>query len=142
MSIRVVASSEDTKKLFSDNKPFDFRIKLNRTVQLDGYWVVALTEFSTAQRDDAGQHSELFIFSDICLDSFIGNDEQPLLRRIVFDNGKQNNVIYDNPYYIPVRLGGLQHIHIYIKDNKGQEASFLKERVTITLHFKKFPFVL
>lgn len=142
MSLRVVASSDDAKDLFSDNKPFNFRIKLNRTIQLDGYWVVALTEFSTAERDESHQPSELYIFSDICQDSFIGNNEQPLLRRIFFDNVKQNNVIYDNPYYIPVRLGGIQHIHVYIKDNKGQAASFLKGKVTVTLHFKKFPFVL
>ena len=142
MSLRVVASSEDAKELFSENKPFNFRIKLNRPIHLDGYMVMALIEFSIAERHDGGHLQNCSFFSYICQDSFIGNNEQPLLRRIFFDNVKQNNVIYDNPYYIPVRLGGIQHIHIYIKDNKGQDASFLKGRVTVTLHFKKFPFVL
>lgn len=142
MSLRIVVSSEDGKHLFSNNKPYDFRIKLNRTLQLDDYWVIAVTEFTTMERDDSIRKHELFIFSDICQDSFVGNNEQPLLRRIYFDNITQNNIIYDNPYYIPVRMGGVQHMHFYIKDQNGQDASFLKQKVTITLHLKKIPFVL
>lgn len=142
MSLRIVVSSEDGKDLFSNNKPFDFRVKLNQRIQLDDYWVVAVTEFSTTERNDLGKKPELFIFSDICQNSFIGNNEQPLLRRIYFDSIKQNNIIYDTPYYIPVRQGGIQHIHFYIKDDKGQDASFLKQKVTITLHLKKNNVVL
>lgn len=141
MSVRLVVSSDDGKDLFLENKPHDFRVKLNQTIQLDGYWVVAVTEFTTTERNDSDQKPELFIFSDICQDSFIGNNEQPLLRRIYFDRKKQNNIVYHNPYYIPVRFSEIQHLHFYIKDDKGQDASFLKQKVTITLHLEKFPFV-
>jgi len=55
---------------------------------------------------------------------------------------KQDNIIYENPYYIPLKVGAVEQIHVYIKDWKGNEASFLKSRVNLTLHFKKFPFVL
>ena len=100
---------------------------------------MALAEFNTANR---AQKPELFVYSDVCRDSFIGTSEQPLLRRIVYDNKDQNNIIYDNPYYVPIKLKEIQQIHIYIKDDKGQDASFRKGIVTVTLHFKKFPFVL
>ena len=33
-------------------------------------------------------------------------------------------------------------LHIYIEDGKGEDASFFNKKVTITLHFKRFPFVL
>lgn len=142
MSLRVVVSSEDGKDLFSGNQAFNFRVKLNRTIQLEGYWVVALTEFTVTEQDYV--EKPLFIFSDICQNSFIGNNEQPLLRRVYLDtkmNGR--NIIFNNPYYIPVRTGGsMEHIHVYITDEKGEDASFLKHTVTATLHFKKFPFVL
>jgi hypothetical protein len=70
-------SSEDGKDLFSDNQPFNFRVKLNRTIQLEGYWVVAFTEFTTTEQDDV--EKPLFVFSDISQNTFMGNNEQPLL---------------------------------------------------------------
>ena len=139
MSLRMVLSSDDGLNFFPNNTSHDFRIKLNRSLQFDGYWVVALTEINTVNRT---QKQELFVYSDLCQDSFIGTSEQPLLRRIVYDKINQKNIIYDNPYYVPIKLREIQQIHIYIRDDKGQDASFLKGKVTITLHFKKFPFVL
>lgn len=137
MSLIIVVSSEDGKGLFTDNKPYDFRVKLNQRIRLDHNWVIAITEFTSSERIDSHKNPELFIFSDICQNSFIGNNEHPLLRRTYFDNAKQRNVIYNTPYYIQVRQGEIQQIHFYIKDDKGQDASFLQEKVTITLHLKK-----
>lgn len=135
----MVLSSDDGKLFYSDNKPFDFRIKLNRPIQLEGYWVLAITEFSTTER---GAKEEMFVYSDVCQDSFIGDSEQPLIRRISFNDKNSHIIIYENPYYVPVKLDTIQQIHIYIKDSTGQEASFLKKKVTVTLHFKKFPFIM
>lgn len=101
--------------------------------------MVRITEFTTTERNDAKEKPEVFIFSDICQHSFIGNNEQPLLRRMYFDNEKQNNIIYNNPYYIPVRPGGIQHIHFYIKDVM---LHFSKKNGTLTSFKKKFPFVI
>lgn len=139
MSLRMVLSSSDGGDFFPNNKPHDFRVKLGRSLQFEGYWVVALTEINTSDR---GQTKELFVYSDICKDSFIGSSERPLLRRIFYEGKDQNNIVYDNPYYIPIKLTDIQQIHVYINDSNGQNASFLKGKVTITLHFKKFPFVL
>jgi len=64
------------------------------------------------------------------------------LRRVYIANKKNKNIIYNNPYYIPIKQGGVHQLHIYIKDGKGEDASFLNKKVTITLHFKIFQFVL
>lgn len=140
MSVRVLVASTDGADFFSDNTPFNFRVKLNRTIQLDGYWVVALTEFTLNQTNSLGKN--LYVFFDICQNSFIGTTEKPLLRRVLSERQNQRNIIFDNPYYIPVRAGMMEYIHIYIKDDDGSFASFLRKPVTVTLHFKKFPFVL
>lgn len=67
MSLRMVLSSDDGKMFYPDNRPSDFRVKLNRSIQLDGIWVIALSEFSTTER---GNSEELYVYSDICQDSF------------------------------------------------------------------------
>lgn len=139
MSVRMVLSSDDGKSFFPNNTSYNFRIKLNRTLQFDGYWVVALTEIKISEVDQKDE--ELFVCSDICQDSFVGTSEQSLLRKIFFEEVNGKNVIYDNPYYVPVKLGDVQQIHIYIKDKNGDDASFLKRKVSATLHFKKFPFI-
>lgn len=139
MSLRMVLSSDDGKSFYPNNTSYDFRIKLNRTLQFDGYWVVALTEIRISEK--AQKDVELFVCSDLCQDSFVGSSEQPLLRRVFYEDVKNSNIIYTQPYYVPVKLTDVQQIRIYIKDENGNDASFLKKKVTVTLHFKKFPFL-
>ena len=42
----------------------------------------------------------------------------------------------------PMKIGQLQQICIYITDRAGNLVSFLDGPVSVTLHFKKFPYVL
>lgn len=110
--------------MYPSNIPYDFRIKFNKQIQLDGYWVVALTEFTTTDWDDKTNQNELFLCSDICQDTFVGFSEVPLLRRVYTSDRKQDNIVYDYPYYIPIKIGNLQQIHVYIKDRLGLPATF------------------
>ena len=120
MSLRMVLSSDDRKSFYPNNTPHDFRIKLNRALQFDGYWVVALTEIKISEDDQ--KDVELFVYSDICQDSFVGSSEQSLLRRISLEDVNGKNIIYVHPYYNPVKLRDVQQIHIYIKDENGNDA--------------------
>jgi len=126
MSLRMVLSSSDGSDFFPNNKSHDFRVKLGRSLQFEGYWVVALTEINTSDR---GQTKELFVYSDICQDSFSGSSERPLLRRVFYEDKDQNNIVYDNPYYVPIKQPDIQQIRVYIKDSNGQHASFFKGKV-------------
>ena len=140
MSLRMVLSSDDGKEFFPNNSSYNFFVKLNRTLQFDGYWVVGLTEISISEQSKKDEI--IYVYSDICQNSFVGSSEQPLLRRVFYEDINDNrNIIYTNPYYIPVQLKDVQQIHIYIKDENGNDASFLKKKVTVSLHFKKFPFL-
>jgi hypothetical protein len=89
MSVRMVLSSEDGKEYFSNNQPFDFRINLGKVIQFVGYWMVAIADVTVTEWENSyGPTVELFIYLDICQDTFIGGAEFPLLRRVYIANKK------------------------------------------------------
>lgn len=137
MAIRLVLSSKDIAKLHSNNTAYDFRVTLPRPLCLLGYWVVALTEF-TVHDGEIAKPTELYVCSDLCDDSVVGGNEVPLLRRVYHE--KDGNTIFSTPYDVPLRIGQLHDIHVYIRDAENKPASFLKGQVTVTLHLKRQPF--
>ena len=132
--MRIVLSSDDVNNLYPNNNPYDFRIQFNKQMQLDGYWVIAVTEFTTTDWDDITKQEELLVCSDICQNTFVGFAEIPLLRRVYISDKKQGNIVYNYPYYIPIKTGNVQQIHVYKTDRRGLPATFLTGRVTVTLH--------
>jgi hypothetical protein len=114
---------------------------LNKQIQFDGYWTVALTEFISECWSKSKNNSELFVCCDIYEETLIGGKEAFLLRRICLGE-KPENITYALPYYILVKIDQLQQIGRYITDRNGNLVSFLDGPVTVTLHCKKFPYVL
>ena len=43
----IFAKSSDSSEYFPDNKYYDFKIHLDRSINLQGYWKVGITEFFT-----------------------------------------------------------------------------------------------
>ena len=102
-------------------------------------WTVSLLEFSL----DPGQTKqrglpEIFVCSDICEDTIVGEREMLLIRRVYLD---KQNIIYQYPYEVPIKLGQFQDVHVYIKDAKNAPASFLSGEVTVTLLLRRIPFL-
>lgn len=141
MSLRMVLRSTDSSEYF-EKQPNCFRIQLNKQVQLDGYWTIGLTEFATERWNSNKKSQEVFICCDMCEETFVGGKDMPLLRRVYLGEKQETNIIYELPYYVPVKIGQLQQICIYITDREGNLVSFLDGPVSVTLHFKKFPYVL
>lgn len=137
----MVLRSTDSSEYF-ENKPNSFRIQLNKQVQLDGYWTIGLTEFTTESWNSNKKSQEVFICCDMCEETFVGGKDMPLLRRVYLGEKQETNIIYELPYYVPVKIGQLQQICIYITDREGNLVSFLDGPVSVTLHFKKIPYVL
>jgi hypothetical protein len=137
----MVLRSTDSVEYF-DNKPNCFRVQLNKQIQLDGYWTVALTEFTTESWNSSKKSADVFVCCDICEETIVGGKDVPLLRRVFLGEKKESNIIYTLPYYVPVKIGELQQICIYITDRAGNLVSFFDGPVSVTLHFKKFPYVL
>lgn len=85
----MVLSSEDGKEYFSNNQPFDIRINLGKVIQFVGYWMVAIADVTVTEWENSYCPTvELFIYLDICQDTFIGGAEFPLLRRVYIANKK------------------------------------------------------
>ena len=135
----MVLKSTDSPLYHPSNQPDSFRVHLPKPLILNGVWTVSLLEFSL----DPGQTKqrglpEIFVCSDICEDTIVGEREMPLIRRVYLD---KQNIIYQYPYEVPIKLGQLQDVHVYIKDAKNAPASFLSGEVTVTLLLRRIPFL-
>lgn len=134
MSMGMVFKSTDSSTVHSDNKPQDFRVRLPRPLPLKGDWTVELTEFRNSKLTKTTDQ-EIFVYCSVCDDSIVGGSQKPLLRRIVLKNN--NNVIFERPYRIPLRINDIGDIHVYIKDKQDADASFLVGESTVTLVFRR-----
>ena len=135
----MVLKSTDSPLYHPSNQPDSFRVHLPKPLILNGVWTVSLLEFSL----DPGQTKqrglpEIFVCSDICEDTIVGEREMPLSRRVYLD---KQNIIYQYPYEVPIKLGQFQDVHVYIKDAKNAPASFLSGEVTVTLLLRRIPFL-
>jgi hypothetical protein len=103
-----------------------------KPLDLNGTCTVSLLEFTALPSN--GQ-IEVFVGSDLCDDTIVGDEEVPLLRRIWLK--KSGNMIYQVPFAVPLRFCRPQDVHIYIRDKHNKPASFLQGDVTVTLLFQK-----
>ena len=132
MSIRLVLRSTDSQQIYSGNTPYDFLVHLPKPLYLQGHWTVSLLEFNLST---ASTQPELYVCSNLCQDTVVGERELPLLRLVNYK--KAENIIYNFHYEIPLRLGEFQDVRVYIRDSNNQPASYLKGTTTITLLLKK-----
>ena len=152
MSMRMILRSSDDEELFG-NTAHDFKVNLDQQTLLNSHWVVALTEINLCYIDTSKIIKDLYVYSNVCKDTIVGKSETSLLRRVHKNKDSTNqieikkkstmitNLIFDSPYYVPVRTGELDQIHVFIKDEHGQECSFLNRQACVVLHLKKFPFI-
>ena len=134
MSIRLVLRSSDSQQVYNGNTPHDFMVHLPKPKpkHLQGHWTISLLEFNLSV---ATPQPELYVCSNLCQDSIVGDRELPLLR--LMNLKKAENIIYNYPYQVPLRLGEFQDVRVYIRDASNQPASFLKGVTTVTLLLKK-----
>lgn len=78
MGVRMVLNSLDSMSTHANNVSHDFRVHLPRHMSLLGYWSVALTEI-TIEQSLSDRNRELFVYSNLCDDTIVGERESPLL---------------------------------------------------------------
>lgn len=128
MSVRMVLQSTHSPSVHADNKPYDFRVHLPRPLTLLGDWTISLTEFSLKLQKAVppSVRPELYVCSNLCDDTVVGETELPLLRRVFAK--RYTNIIYEVPYEVPLRIGRFGDVHIYIRDSNNQPASQVTRR--------------
>ena len=133
-TLLVNENSSDSVAVHGDNSSTDFRVRLPRPYPLEGQWTVELSEFYNKYVKDTSD-KELFVYSSMCDDSIVGEQQKPLLRRICLKD--VNNVIFLRPYRIPFRTNDFNDVRIYIRDRNDKDVSFLAGETTVALVLKR-----
>ena len=83
--------------------------------------------------------TSLFVYSDICQYSLIGDASAPLLRIVQVKNDDERMVTKTFPhvYYTPVSKINFDTVEIYIRDDTGVQIPFAYGKLVVTLHFRK-----
>ncbi len=144
----IVINSDANKEYFPDNEPYRFSVYLRQPLNLEGdLWTVALTELyargtpgnvrgANRKRRGKATNTLLYVYCSLCEPIIVDGDRQPLLRRVQESDSNVWQASIANPYEVKARLSNelLNQIDLYINDDEGEPASFLTERVSVTLH--------
>ena len=114
--------------------PCDFLVDLPAEYNLHGEWTCGLTEihFNNILEFQNG----LYVFCDVCDDTFVKNANLPLLRRI--HSNKDSSSYYFHPiYYSKISRQNIQRLRIYILDENLKPFKYSGVTLWCTLHFLK-----
>ena len=138
----IYIKSNQSDDYFSENKVYKFKVHLNTPLNFDGFWKVALVELHAEQdkKIKVKNTNTLIITTDICEESTVFKTECPILRCLWKNSSIGWDYQFDTPFYIPIRKKEIIEFEISISNDEGHFASFLKEPLYMTLHFKHYPF--
>lgn len=139
MSHYIVINSNNNLEYFPDNKPYHFRTVFQAPLHLTGFWKMAAVEAIIAE-PNAKVGYNLYLHCDACDGCILDGEYASLLRPVrSLKTGKWTQT-FDLPYYVSTNKSELRELEIYIKDGKGNLATFLRKPVSVTIHFKSYPF--
>ena len=122
-------SSRDSLFYHKDNKPYDFTVELNETVNLKGLWEIVLCDINL----NTNLTESVYVYSDICDQSYVLNSSEPVIR-LIFPSASSTSYSFTNRYYLPIKQKVLTRIRVYIRDNEMNSVSSLSEEIQLTLH--------
>ena len=82
----------------------------------------------------------IYIYSSLVDNTFVGNNLVPLLRTIPIQPGEHGKLVhreYILPHYLPLATGDLSVIEILLCDEAGNNVRFETGHVIVKLHFKR-----
>ena len=126
--------SNDSISRFPNNSNSDFIVQLAENMSFNRKLSVAIAEFQCPpiMSDDV---EDLYIYCDICHESYVGELKRPVLRRVFHNSdNKSKQIIFTRPLYIPLRQFEFHQIRIYIKTSTDKDVIFKEGVVKCTLH--------
>ena len=124
-------TSTDSSAFFPSNTPYDFYIEFSEAINLNGHWTCALTQIAFKEE----LLSDIVIFCDICISSYICNTRLPVLR--VIPQGDNKVFVFPEPFRLKISRDEIKRLRIYIRNGDLQKPSFIQKPVTCTLHLKR-----
>ncbi|CAH1774166.1 unnamed protein product [Owenia fusiformis] len=127
-------SSTDSTNIYPNNTASEFTVKLPRYFYLKGKWKIGLVDIQLPPLDSNDALLYLDVFCDLCIESVVDGNVQPILRRIPKDYSwlSFNQVLYKD-----VGNWEFDRIHVYIRGNGNTLVSFKDKPLTCTLHLKQ-----
>lgn len=114
-SFHIYLSSRDSESTFPENSASSFRCRLQDRLPLsEAGWWCALLELRLPQEIK----QPLYICSDFCDSTIVGEFKLPTLALITDQVTHPNHVIY-----VPVKTKELYVIHLYLSDRFGEKIS-------------------
>lgn len=135
------SDSEQNKTYFPDNTSTNFKIHLSEPLQLDNIWKVALTEIRIKEDNRTTFMGSLYVLCNLVDYSIVnGGQKQPILRRLQCNKKGNWTHKYESPHYLSIHKTQIFDIEFFILDDELKTPSFLKKTVSLTLHFRQYPF--
>lgn len=127
-------SSEDyLTSIYPNNTPIDFICDLTETYSLEGDYECSVIDLIIKKRSGRPTPRTLYLFCDICSDSYVKETKLPLVK-IIDTKNKELSL----PIYINVKSSQFNKIRMYIKDGNLNTASVSPITVLMcTLHLRK-----
>ena len=120
--IYLFISSADSKSYHPDNKPHTFIVELGERLNLTGRWLVGLSDLNL----NVSSTETLYIFCDICDNSYFQNSMKPILR-MIYPTDSSKSVNFSKRYYIPLAQKNFTRLQIYIRDKSMNVPSIMTE---------------
>ncbi len=138
----LILKSTDSQAYFVNNKPYDFRVKLNRRLQFPGRWYVSLMELTLVDVDTkklTSQQMNVNVLCNLCDVSEVGGQTLPILRQVNLNYAPRYE--FQTFWNRPIILQETPYVRVYIFQENGEEASFLKGETRVVLLLKRYPFI-
>ena len=126
--IHLFLHSKDSLDNHPNNFAFDFTIDLQDILYLEGYWECALREIKLSNNQISGDY---YLFTDICVDSYLLNNYLPVIRQF------STSQIFQNSYFFKVNRKEISTIRLYIKNQNLETPSIELDSVSCVLSFRK-----
>ena len=82
----------------------------------------------------------LYVYSNICEYSLVGDTQVPLLRAVPLQSSKKygdvENTVFINPMYVGLSANFIDSIEVDIRDDTGKSIAFEEGRTVVVLHFR------
>lgn len=127
----VFCTSKDSLNFHPDNNSHSFIVELPYLLTLSGDWECGLVDVKFETLTPI-QIPVINICSDLCVNSCLGSERVPILRRLLHPN--QPLV---NPYYIRLASDQIQRFRIYLMYDTRTVESLPLTKLYCTLHFRK-----
>lgn len=137
----ITISSNNTPKSTTKNAPYRFQVCLDQPLMLDNNMECALLDLTCSTAKEGPKFKQVYIYFNFVTEQPVGGTREGLLRHTIVTANRLQMETFNPPYYIPAKQLKTDVLEVHIKDENGEDASFLNKTTTCTFHFRRKPWL-